>query len=150
MGWAARFWEAAPCLAAIVEDGFEEIVVGAARVRFLIQNQTSCRLSLAPWHRSGLAVVDLESFFQGDRRDLGPKADGIEGWSLLTREEQVVGIAGVVRANRSRQSREPTVEPEGCQVSQSGRGGCPLGEVEGLVELLFAARRDRLCVCAWL
>ena len=119
---------------AVVENGFELIVVGAAGVELGVEDEPGGGLTLAARHRSRFAGIDGETFFEGDGHDFDFKAGALAGKVLVTGEEQVVGVAGVASTALFGETSEAAIEAEGGEVGQGRGSGRALGKVVATVE----------------
>ena len=112
---------------AVVENRLEPIVFAACDVGMPIEHDAGRLLANPLPHHSRLAMLDMESFLQANRRDMkGEPVNGSREY-LASREHQVVGIACVTNSRGAGQAVKSTVEPVGAEVRQAGEGGAPCG-----------------------
>ncbi len=104
---------------AVGQDGLELVVVGAADVGMVIDDESGEVLPNRLTHEAGLAVVDAKAFIVRDGGYVGREA-----WRMVveraTGEGKIVGVSGVGCADGLRKAPEAAVEPVRTEVGECG------------------------------
>ena len=119
---------------AVGEDGFEAFEVAAAEAEAFVHHDAGERLACAAAHDARLVVVHSKTFFQRDGG--GVSGEALNGAIEIgsARESEIVGVAGVDGAGRSREAGQTAIEMEGHEIGERGRCGSPLGKMRAHVE----------------
>ncbi len=110
------FWSMAE---AVGEDGLEAVVVGAADVGVMVDDEAGEMLTYCLAHDAGFAMVNAEAFVVHDGGYIRGEAICVEV-PCAAGEGEIVGVSGVCCADGLSETEEAAVHMVGTEVSEGG------------------------------
>ncbi|MPN49605.1 hypothetical protein SDC9_197227 [bioreactor metagenome] len=108
--------------AAVGEDGFQPVVLGARQVGMAVDEQTGQHLRLAGRAQAGLAPVGGKALLNDDFLDQKLDAAGAGGVRPGQGKSQVIDVAAVSGVAFAGQAGQSQVQPIGAEIGQCRRG----------------------------
>ena len=107
-----------PMPAAVGQRGLEAVIDSAVNVEVIIDDESAQPLADTAAHDARLAMMNLESLVVHDLPHEGLKPFEALRKARVTREGQVIGVAGLGGANRFCGRRQAAIQPERGQIRQ--------------------------------
>lgn len=111
------------------EDRFEAFALGAWHIRMLVGHEPHDLLRLPAAHHPRLPMIDLKALFESDCGNQGLEPLRATGKRCVTRKHEIVGVARVDCARRTRSSGNPRIETIRREIREGRRCRGTLGEV---------------------